>query len=505
MKKILLVSIVSFIGLLNAKAQVVLTSSDMPELNTMQIKAKDTLTAVLVGIADTGQVWNFTAVTEHTRDTSIVMEYSDFPNTHFPTANTVVSQANGTFNGYLVNSPASFTLIGGSGIFNLAGYPTPVNQKYTPAEIMFNFPATYGDNISNSFSGEAKFYFGQTVPPGFYIDSLHNLSSVTKTTVIDASGTLTTPLGGPYNVIRVKEVKTSYDTVYAYFLGQWQDFQGNTTFSQTITYYWWANGIGTALASAVVDYNDNVLSFEWLTEFPDTPPVAASAAVLNVPCEGQCNGSATVEARWGTGPYTYSWNTSPVQTSATATGLCEGAYTVTITDSLLATTSETVTLTAPAPPAISLINTNTLSTSTGTSYQWYLGDSLLSGATNITYTVTHNGNYSVIVTRNGCTDTSAIYTYTSSGIDEHAAHSNFTVYPNPANNYVTITFNNFVPNQPVSITLQNELGQTVKNTVLNPSTHSQKTEIDITSLPKGIYFVSVQDNTSVINKKFIKQ
>jgi len=34
----------------------------------------------------------------------------------------------------------------------------------------------------------------------------------------------------------------------------------------------------------------------------------------------------------GTAPYTYSWNTTPVQTTAIATGLAAGTYTVTITD-----------------------------------------------------------------------------------------------------------------------------------------------------------------------------
>ena len=44
------------------------------------------------------------------------------------------------------------------------------------------------------------------------------------------------------------------------------------------------------------------------------------------------NGTATVSASGGVGPYTYSWNTSPVQTGSTATGLGGGTYIVTITD-----------------------------------------------------------------------------------------------------------------------------------------------------------------------------
>ena len=47
------------------------------------------------------------------------------------------------------------------------------------------------------------------------------------------------------------------------------------------------------------------------------------------------NGSITVNASGGTNPYTYSWNTSPVQTSNTASNLNVGNYSVTVTDSNL--------------------------------------------------------------------------------------------------------------------------------------------------------------------------
>ncbi len=49
-------------------------------------------------------------------------------------------------------------------------------------------------------------------------------------------------------------------------------------------------------------------------------------------CGGGCTGTATATASGGTPPYYYTWNTSPVQTNALATGLCVGNYTVTVTD-----------------------------------------------------------------------------------------------------------------------------------------------------------------------------
>ncbi|MDP1744373.1 MAG: SprB repeat-containing protein, partial [Bacteroidota bacterium] len=59
---------------------------------------------------------------------------------------------------------------------------------------------------------------------------------------------------------------------------------------------------------------------------------ASISAQTNVFCNGGNTGSATVTATGGSGSYTYSWNTTPSQTTATASGLPVGSYTVTVTD-----------------------------------------------------------------------------------------------------------------------------------------------------------------------------
>ena len=50
-------------------------------------------------------------------------------------------------------------------------------------------------------------------------------------------------------------------------------------------------------------------------------------------CYGGANGSVSVVAQQGLPPYTYQWNTSPAQTTATASDLTAGTYAVTVTDS----------------------------------------------------------------------------------------------------------------------------------------------------------------------------
>jgi uncharacterized repeat protein (TIGR01451 family) len=67
---------------------------------------------------------------------------------------------------------------------------------------------------------------------------------------------------------------------------------------------------------------------------------------VDIPCEGDSDGSATVIIDEGTGPFTYSWDTSPEQTTETATGLPAGTYTVTVTDAHGCVVTASVTISA---------------------------------------------------------------------------------------------------------------------------------------------------------------
>lgn len=77
------------------------------------------------------------------------------------------------------------------------------------------------------------------------------------------------------------------------------------------------------------------------------PPVLASGvSQQNVSCNAGCNGSATVSPSGGTAPYTFSWAPSG-GTGATASGLCAGTYTCTITDNKTCIITRTFTITQP--------------------------------------------------------------------------------------------------------------------------------------------------------------
>ncbi|HZL76593.1 MAG TPA: gliding motility-associated C-terminal domain-containing protein, partial [Bacteroidales bacterium] len=73
-----------------------------------------------------------------------------------------------------------------------------------------------------------------------------------------------------------------------------------------------------------------------------------TTAKSDVLCNGGTTGTATATPAGGTAPYTYSWNSSPMQTTATATGLTAGGYTVTVTDANLCSATGNITIAEPS-------------------------------------------------------------------------------------------------------------------------------------------------------------
>jgi hypothetical protein len=83
--------------------------------------------------------------------------------------------------------------------------------------------------------------------------------------------------------------------------------------------------------------------------------LAASVNSANVTCHGGNDGSATVVAAGGVAPYNFSWNTNPVQTGSTVSGLKAGTYEVTVTDALKVSTKITVNISEPAKLSLSVV------------------------------------------------------------------------------------------------------------------------------------------------------
>jgi hypothetical protein len=176
----------------------------------------------------------------------------------------------------------------------------------------------------------------------------------------------------------------------------------------------------------------NVIGYYFQTTGCTTCTVAtnltSSATSQNATCGG--NGWATTSVSGGSSPYTYSWTTSPPQTSATATNLPAGNYTCTITDATGCNmTVQQVTITQPpgistyvsSSPACTGSATGTASVAAtggtpGYSYLWSPSGGSGPTATNLgagTYTCTVTDAY-------GCT---SISTATIANVDPPSVFS----------------------------------------------------------------------------------
>lgn len=191
----------------------------------------------------------------------------------------------------------------------------------------------------------------------------------------------------------------------------------------------------------------NVSTFPNNAPFPNAVLLAVSGigytqtiTPLITPCDcNGPNGSIALTVTGTTSPYTYSWNTSPVQTGATAIGLAPGSYTCTITDAGGCTSTYTGTVTlnnnaaisASANPAAvcpggSAALTATVTNGNMTTFTWTPG-SLNGSPVNVTpaSTTTYTVNAGNVL---GCTATSQV-TLTVNPVPAAPVVNNSTVCP----------------------------------------------------------------------------
>ena len=132
----------------------------------------------------------------------------------------------------------------------------------------------------------------------------------------------------------------------------------------------------------------------------------------------------------------------------------------------------------------------------GSTYQWNNG---MTGSTITVSPPNSNTTYTVVGTdANGCTGTVTVLVKMTNctGISELGKAANgLVIYPNPNNGEFTIE-----TTSAVSLTLINELGQTVKTIEL---TEANNYKLSVTDLAKGIYFVSGEKDNELIRQKIV--
>ncbi len=106
-----------------------------------------------------------------------------------------------------------------------------------------------------------------------------------------------------------------------------------------------ANALCAGLYNVTVT-DANMCTITGLAIVQDSTSLTATVSVINhITCNGWCDGSALGTANLGNLPYTYSWNTTPIQTNDTAIGLCDTMYIFTVLDGDGCLAIDTVTIT----------------------------------------------------------------------------------------------------------------------------------------------------------------
>jgi len=142
------------------------------------------------------------------------------------------------------------------------------------------------------------------------------------------------------------------------------------------------------------------------------------------------------------------------------------------------------------------------SNDTAATYQWIdcdNGNTPIPGASNQSFTVTSNGNNAVIVTKNGCSDTSSCYNITSVMIVENGFYPSIHIYPNPAKELLHIKLGKIYTK--IHIDILNSEGKRVQSDVFNKK---QKIILTLKSLHSGVYFIHIfNENHKTIIKLII--
>jgi hypothetical protein len=258
-----------------------------------------------------------------------------------------------------------------------------------------------------------------------------------------------------------------------------------------------ADNLSAGVYVLLADYNNTLGCTTTDTiEIIEYSAIVNAVAIEHVDCYGESNGKITAVASSGVSPYSYSWNTNPVQNTAQATGLSVGTYVCTVTDDNTCENIFTYNVTEPQVLTVNITESSYVLTA-GTplggtapfSYSWReQSPPNTSIGTGTTYIVTSYGIYYVVVTdANGCTAESNSFEDVGTGISQLSSSIALSIYPNPFKEETTVDFGREI--QQASIRVVDVFGKLIEEySIENTDKHILKRE----NKASGIYFIEIE-------------
>ncbi|MBK7666584.1 MAG: T9SS type A sorting domain-containing protein [Sphingobacteriaceae bacterium] len=244
----------------------------------------------------------------------------------------------------------------------------------------------------------------------------------------------------------------------------------------------------TSTYSVVGIGTNSCVSMDSISIIVNANPTLSVSPTSSAICSGQ---SLTLNV---SGANTYTWSTSSNSTSITVSPGANTTYSVTGANANNCKSTNTVGVVVNSIPSLTISTSNTLicvgqtvtlNATGATTYTWNTSSTsssiAVSPSVTTTYSVTgtnaNNCSNLMLITQNvsACTD-----------INETSLARAITVYPNPANGYVTIAVKNYAGKLKINIT--NVLGQSIYSA---DELMEGDNRIDISEFNEGTYFINV--------------
>lgn len=273
MKKLLLISS-AFAGFtFNAQAQITITGPDLPVIGDQFINILElNMGGISPGTPGEDQVYDISAFGNSGEDSIFFVDpaqtpyASSFDNSsiaRFTSNDSSYIFFNVTSNVFEINGMVMDSPFGEGKMITVAN--TPLTQIALPTTYQTTF-----DDISVMNTNSVYFHQEISADPYTYFDSVRATITITRLSEVDGWGTLITPFGSSFSVLRqaVTDI-TQYapefytimvDTVFGspmtFHLG-WQAIPGAEYTDTTTTYYYLANNNGNPVVLAEIQENPN--------------------------------------------------------------------------------------------------------------------------------------------------------------------------------------------------------------------------------------------------------